>query len=385
MSESDNDRFWWSLPRPAAFIDQAHDLLIDTGCLAVVMPEHMPPGIIRAFMDKALREEIVDITRLDVSASGSGHIPALAIAEHLLPPGRIPLAVSAKTLLANPAFEDRAVLVENIRPEHWPAWEIFLSLFARERRDVSMDNPLAIAIPYPAMADLAIPGFSFVRWHGIVTRLDMALYVSHLRATQPSGPLRDDLLERTIVDLAGYDRLLAEHLSAQNPDTLLNPIPFLKELAATREWTDKSLSWENGTVDEWDGRPFVHTLILAAANDFRAIETRIWRAQAATLFPWLDDLRADLIGIWRDRLVVSPDDWRATMTRDIDDLEISAIIPQVRNFPDAPAGIVDFLDTLRLMRNNIGHRRPADAVTIHKCARQWRTFKRFLIQESKKG
>ncbi len=367
----DSSRLWWSLPGPDRFVEQVHASLCSEGCAAIRFPKRRPRDFAPALKETAGRHEAIDVKIIDVSSFNRPDLPSHILGRAMLPTGKTVMSPNARLFANDPGLEDRAVLITGIPDDVFETWDIFLRSFARERKNSSLEVPLAIAAEIPP--DAEIPGFQHFRWHGVVDRLDMAFFVSNLMRNRPAAPLRADLFERTVVEIAGFDRDLAERLAKADDNVLLAPYDHLHALVSELGWTNGETSWRDGAENDWDGWRFTHSLALAATEDRTAIERRIWRAHVATLFPWLDDLRLVAIRKWQDLLTTEEDgDFRRA--NDIEDLEFAAISMQAKRIEAIPKPMVDLLFDLRNMRNALGHRQPVSCDLVLRVASTYRSL-----------
>ena len=150
-------------------------------------------------------------------------------------------------------------------------------------------------------------------WWGVMDRLDTAVHVSdqlfHARA--------DVVLRDSIVEVAGYDLALADHLA----DTWNGALSTLDQQLIDYKSYDNEVAtelpelphsstpygpppvamtelWDHGLADAWDAFPaYLHPCLLVGIGRSKDVHSRVWRAQLRALMPLIDEERGRL-GSW---------------------------------------------------------------------------------------
>jgi len=262
------------------------------------------------------------------------------------------------------------VWLEGMTAEAWRDWDIFLRSLARERAGVGRDSGPMIVLNVPPGIVFEATGRSLITWRGRARRLDTALYVATVMRERTGGPLRDGFIEAVVVEMAGYDPRLADTLAEATDDELLDVVKLLQRLAAEGPTAAGVPSWQAGTLDDWDGRPFVHSLLLAANDDVPALERRLWRAHVAMIFPWLEEVRLVLIDHYRRYLKVPAILHNGDKIETADDFEFGPLLYELRKH-GIPGGERHFIQLCRDMRHMIAHREPVGREHIRKVEIAW--------------
>jgi hypothetical protein len=95
---------------------------------------------------------------------------------------------------------------------------------------------------------------------------------------------------------------------------------------------------------------------LLRAGNHAELERRIWRAQLTALFPWIEEVRQDVIARYRRMLTVD-EHLLALGVRDVEEIELGALARQLRS--RMPRDDAYRLDSLGRIRNALAHRKPA--------------------------
>ncbi|MDJ0388288.1 ATP-binding protein [Roseomonas sp. E05] len=289
------DEIWWDLPGPSRFARRIAEAALDPGrcVVGLSLPGAPVPGMFDA-VGRILRDRSSRwVIQPGFPGGLSGRTPMKALAAAA---GVDTVGLNrAADFVWHPELSEAVFLIEVVRPEDWPKWALFARAVEGElSRGGQFSTPSVILTAprgrSPAETE-AMLGRQPIRWHGSVSRLDTRLFVERIRPT-----VADDLLSRlateTIVELAGWDRVLASGLAVEDVGTQVYPLDALRALLPG--WTRDHPSWDNALVDMWEGMPFPHTLSLMASgreDHRRIVETRLWSARTRVIFPFLEQLR----------------------------------------------------------------------------------------------
>lgn len=351
--------FWWNLPGPSAFLEQAADDLREGKCLVLCLPEHGPedlPTRVRRQIDRDWRR---------LRAEEMGDDPAEALYDYFAPDSPPETRRSCRTLVALDRFLGQAVMVEIRCPARWNAWREFLIEYEERVRATSpVLRALLCIVLIGETADSpppSAPALVTRRWDDVVSEMDTALWTSHLLRGYGSNPTIRCVAASVVTRLSLWDPELPLRFSAEKSEHIFQPIPLLREVARERGWDATSIPddpwpWCRGLQCSVDGRSRGHSAALAAIGRQEEIEHRVWAAQVSVLFPFVEERRRGLINGLGKRLSVPfrphPDAREITDPRD---LELSHIHRQIRSRTDVPAWLPRAVDTLVGIRNDIAH------------------------------
>lgn len=274
----------WSLPGPAAFLDQALQGLREGQNLVLASPATMVAELTRALEDR-LRDD-------------AWHVRGPLLLSHDAQPQQLfeeldlhlPRRSAAALLERLPASQ--LVLIEGVGPAAWPAWVRFLCEYEAASRAVSaFDRPLLVVaadgVPQALMPQRGAALRTLV-WDGVIGELEVVTWaVQRLRSRgEPIDPRRR-LLARTVARLALWDLDLADFLLEQPAQALFDPLQLLR--GALDAVASPQPGWEGGGAQCFDGEPLTHSLLLAARGDPQGeLAMRLWAAQAAEVLPVLE-------------------------------------------------------------------------------------------------
>jgi hypothetical protein len=148
-------------------------------------------------------------------------------------------------------------------------------------------SALIIAIVTPQEAKMiAACGAMIQAWRGTISRSD-AMLVALGAIQHARDPLRDRLAIETAVALCGWDLVgVAEEAArAARSGADLFAVPPGKPSG------DDQGRWEHALSELFEGVPFVKHEVCEPQELYR----RIWRAQVAVLFDWLEEIRLTFI------------------------------------------------------------------------------------------
>lgn len=280
------DEVWWSLPGPARFTTTVvSDALAGSGVALVEIPAHPPRGLVAAISARVSAQHGATVILIDASLDPSVE-PLEALADACdLPTMPDDLA----DLIRHPSLGWSVVIVEGLNPHNWQRWRDLLSGWSEARAATARPgSPGLVLVAAPGL-DGEVPGARVRRWMERVSRLDTQSHVERLMGW-PGGSLIERVAVSTAVELAAWDRGMAEVLADLAADKLLDPSRALGAMAGGH--VGRPATWDEGLSDVWDGRWTPHVLSLCAADDTAALSLRLWRAQVREVFPFLDVVRS---------------------------------------------------------------------------------------------
>ena len=156
------------------------------------------------------------------------------------------------------------------------------------------------------------------------------------RIAQFAAIRTDDKFNEVESPHIAYCQLSMDYLP--NPESCLIT-RLTPEMANERGWGPNDAAnpdWAQGTLQYVDGHQRRHSLIMAFAGEpgKSEIRRRIWRAQVAVLFPFLEEQRVVLLDQLRPMLRPATSSAVGSELRDIQELELGQILFQVRSRVD---------------------------------------------------
>jgi hypothetical protein len=351
----------WDLPGPARFLGDALDALKDGLNVVAARPLTQPRDLVPT-LDDGLSRAGFTVERLNAA---KGVIPLNLLYDQLVSDER-PGVLRSVVGLVQTLRPGLLLLVQGICDEDWAAWAKFMLEFEHVGRAFStLDRPLLLLEIVGVGVDqraLSAPAVRHLAWRGIVSELDMTVYVEQLaRARHPS---HGKVVLRTIAKLAAWDFALAEFLASQEQGTIFAPLSRLRaayqqgELEAPTEAT-----WEAGGLQVVDGFETRHAALLVLDGDpKRELAMRVWAAQAAEILPIVEVARREIVDRMRAR-VSPPFIFGEETFADLDDLEIGQLshLAYTRRLPD---GVRKELATWKEVRNSLAHLEPLTAASV---------------------
>ncbi len=365
---------WWRLPGPDRFLQKVVAAANKpSGVVGLLLPKPEPEGWLEAVRERLDEQASSQPVLVDASAGLRGRSPVriLAAAAGLETSG---LRV-IQQFVDEPALADAVFIVHGAPAGDWRDWSLFLRTFRGDRARAEQAGAPTIlfaidpAVP-PGDAKAAL-GAIPLRWSGVMSRLDTRLFVEAV-----GGRVDDDLVGRvameTTVELAGWERSMAEALTRLPIREQLEPLAFLAE--PSKSFAGLTPSWGNGLVDWWDGQPHVSSLALVAAGDRTTLNARLWSARVRVVFPFLntvrmafaaryaDALRARLpvIKTYNDRQFVYDDPYRLEI------FDLKSLLEQTISHEESL-----LLDDCLKLRRAMAHADPGEAFRIERVSERW--------------
>jgi len=358
------DAHWWTLPGPAAFLRAAWEDVRGGKNVLLALPATAPPGL-RDALATLVRQAEMWAWRDFSAGDGVGGPAALVEQLHQrFAPSRVSGAVlNADTLAGDPRLADTMIWVEGMTATCWPTWCAFLGQYERacQMRPeqgrglfcVLLTGQVAGQVPEPAVA------LTVRRWWGVVGGVDLRLDLSLRADGRPMPALHRRLALAVACELSGTDAALARALAGLGLRELLEPQEFLRAEAARRGWNAaraRRPNWEDGLIDAVNGEDVVHSVALASRGDEAELRRRIWQAEVAVLYPFLEEQRLQLLPRLRPYLRL-PVETAYGPVDDIYDLELGQLVYFLRG-RNLPRELWRLLTLLTDMRHALAHLRP---------------------------
>ena len=344
----------WALPGPVAFIARIADALRAGASVVLAMPRWAPRGV-----HGALRAALgAGWERVPLQAVRDAP-PSAQVLARLLPSAAGDVVPSARRVAEVAGGGRFIVVLGGLEASVWPSWRDFLAEYAgacAERAPHLRPRLVAVADGI-TVADLTERAGSLEihPWNGVVGGLDMLLYTAHRFAGRTEAGT--DLLAAVGARVALWDPAVADLLAARPASEVLEPVGALRELAASRGWSSADEpAWERGTLAMVDGQMQVHSALLAARGEERALRTRVWSGQAGVLLPLVEQRRRDVVERVRSLLTL-PFDTGYGVIADARDLEVSHLAFLLRG-QRVPPRLRDLVERLRRIRNLLAHFEP---------------------------
>lgn len=367
-----NEKFWWSLPRPSQFVRAIEGDLLAGKNVLVALPAHAPSGLRRAMERQVKAGELYSFREID-SKNGPGAAadsPARIVA-HALRVCGLETEVSAESIATAGGVGETVLWVGGIDDSTWPRWRDFAVKYEFACRNVPPYERLLFVLPVVGLSANLFPRenltLSVRMWRGVVERLDMLLFVSHVINRGACHPLLQQTAIATVTELAGTDPSVAEFMAVRPLESQLDPLPALRDFGIARGWEeqtwracggDDDVGWCRGVADELDGSRWLHSGAVALVSDLATLRRRLWAAQVGILFPFLEHRRLSFVAAHRALLslpVVTP--WE--QIDDAESLELSHLAFQLKH-RISPACFAR-IELCRRMRNELAHLRPLGA------------------------
>jgi hypothetical protein len=287
----------------------------------------------------------------------------------LLAPDADPRRLRSESSLAGePDFQRKLIWIEDIPAEDWAAWSRFFVEYERVSRAVPelRRTLFLIRMIGPAVAPTipAAVGLSSLRWDGWLRRNDMQLYGNGCIREGKSG-LETDLRAALVAQLGGWDPALCEYLADFELSKLVQPAQLLEQFAAERNWHFEPApydekSWSKGFWQTYLGKQTPHTSFGAFLFGQRFLNRLLWKAEIGILMPYIEEKRQMLIEQYRMYLKL-PCYSKYAVINNVYDLEIGLLGVLLNRSGIPPKAVLEFIDNLRLARNQLSHLTPVDS------------------------
>ena len=300
-------------------------------------------------------------TYLDVAAET---LPLSALRRRVAPDAPAVDFRTAQRFVSDERFQNRMFWVDGVTPDIWQNWQRFLRDFAHASRNAEATaRPPVFLVPLCGAGfeihDLSEPAISLREFRDVVDRDDLHILVLQSPQTHGRNRVIRALLANAVAQIAQWDHELAEVLLDAGPEAALEPHATLARYAEGRGWTAETPEhWEAGTLDGPRERPVVHSALLQVQGEERALNRRLWAAQAAVLLPLLEERRSELVDRNRDRFANLPFETEFGVIETPEDMELGALVLYFSRYRESGQGVLGPAHRLRTFRNELAHLRP---------------------------
>ena len=292
---------WWQLPGPSRFVRRITTEMRDGRNIILCLPEVGAEGLYLAVRGE-LGEDTGTQWTLINAADEDCENPAEYFYQRFVPSAASSTIRNGRAL----ALEDDLACcwfwITDVTPKVWCVWMKFLYEFeeACRARDEYERPLICIELRGEDAAILTTDEvcLAIVKYRGDVQETDALLYASELTYDRNDASIRNRLRANLIARLALWDPALAVHLSRCEIGHLLRPADYLREYAEELGWTHertKVPEWRSGMLNDFGGEQLVHSAALIHREQNRELECRIWSAQVAVLFPYVELERRKLL------------------------------------------------------------------------------------------
>lgn len=349
----------WGLPGPSRFVEAVANDLRAGSNVVLRFGGALPEGLADHLEQQTTWRTVW--THLGVDA---GTPPLSAIRRAVAPEAPAVDFRTPQQVVLHQRLRNRVVWLDGLTPENWPAWRRFLRQFAHASRNAEATaRPPVFLLPLCGagfdVSDLAEPSISSREFRDVVDRDDLHVLVLQSRQARRRRRVIRALMANTVAQVAQWDHVLAGILLDGGPEAALQPRPTLERYAEERGWTAETPElWEAGTLGGPRKRPVVHSALLLVQGRNRALDRRLWAAQAAVLLPLLEERRMELVDRNRHRLDRLPLETEYGVIETPEDMEFGALVLYFSRHREGSRGVLGPAHRLRKFRNQLAHFRP---------------------------
>ena len=359
---------FWQLPEPARYLRAIVEDLRAGSNVVLAVPDHTPDGRVAALSAALSTANLPNVQEIQPN----GSTPVAAIHE-LLTLGPCPPKATVMDLCDNEGFRRRLLHLQPFTSASWPTWSNFLLQYEDACRQLPLpDRTLFVVELCGELAANAPDQANLLRVHPWLARMDglntRLLAAEQLGAGNIQIPWQRQLAVATLAELALWDPEVVATGASLTLDQILEPEPWLAQIGAARGWTPNDdlrspASRWRGLRQPFEERPRTHSAWLALASRSEALSQRLWTAQVASLFPFLERHRRGLIHCYRKMFKLP---WTTTFgpINAAEDLELGHIADQLRLTSGRLRDTARFVRWLRDIRNELAHLKPAPAALL---------------------
>ncbi|MBF0400590.1 MAG: hypothetical protein HQL90_07460 [Magnetococcales bacterium] len=344
MSLSDDP---WELPSAQAFLAEIEGAVSTGGALVMGGPS-MPPNLVGA-----ITRYFRDRFPVEIVESCPDRQPAEMLGDVL--------GVTAEAgVLARATHLDHLVVVTSSeeRSADMNKWRVFLSRFLKVRTGQT-EGPAILVL---AIDGTGVDGIPLVAWNGRLKRIDVTIWADlHIPPNRPE-PLAALSLALAI-ELCVWRLDLAAEIARARREDILNPMGWLQcrvDLAVS-------------VPCRLNGQETFCPIALLEQKKEEDVNHRIWRAQLAALFPWIEMRRQKVVSTYRKCLRLD-EHLKALGVQDVSEIEFGALAKQLRSL--MPRTDAEIVDCLARLRNRLAHGKRVDPTDLDYALRETGSWER---------
>lgn len=301
-------------------------------------------GAVAAFCETAAGDFPCSV---EIVQGHAGTAPQQALAELASPSASSAAHARLLELITGEELRETVVLVR-VEGEALGQWVTFAGTFASARRPY--DGPAAsLVLLTPELCDIP-SGCSAWNDDLIVDPLDALMFVRD-RTNWPRSRLVQ-AASAVLVEVCRGDVDLMDRFLDLSPEQAFNPMGTIRAMAKSPD--ERLLLWRDR--DE----PCPHWL---AARDAARLLQRVWRGQLSVLFPWLEEVRAEILTRGARKLTIQGICDSIGEPLAPEDFEFSQIAYALKQ-KGAEHNLVNAAHALRLIRNELAHCRPIEVTDL---------------------
>jgi hypothetical protein len=354
---------YWRLPGPARFVDAIADGML-SGEHALIYRPRASAVALRTQVQARVEGNGARAWRTIDLSEDSGKPPLVSLLRRL--GEHIDTDVgTVRSLVESRVLDWLVVWVTGISAPEWSRWAQFLGEYEQLVRNRGAESAGVFAFELPAVLELRSTSRGVTcrayRLQNLATSAEMTVLVANRLRDLQSTWLHRRLAVAVIAECAGDDPVLALALADRWEPFGVDPLPLLQEEATRRGLAAENIGpapdWRLSTGQIWEDEERWCSCAVAVRCDRTELSRRIWKAQVAVLFPFIESQRVKLLDELRTVLRVPFDTLFGRMD-DVHDLEIQHILYQARG--RVPRKVVAFLECLRDMRHALAHLEPVN-------------------------
>ncbi|NEJ95409.1 hypothetical protein [Rhizobium ruizarguesonis] len=353
---------FWHLPGPRRFVEDVRSR-IHAGSLLIVEDPWGAPSTADAIVQRLREAAVFDCLGHETWDGALSR--AISVASTY--PEK-PLAV----LIADARLRG-SILVVSLRQLGDPqAKELKAFSVARNMLARQDEPPLSLVVVVGKVAVDSLPaGWEKQTTQGIIDPLDSVVFASS-ELGEDAWLIRR-LKTAIAVEVGAWDVELVARLCALSLENAVRPDLCTQLWADDYDVPSSQPSWHAQSVCVWGDEEVIHAAWLAK-HQSATLRRRVWAGQLAALLPWIDQFRLQVTETYTRDLgpIVNGEKYRQSL----EELDWGPIVYGLKGAERAvPASALKMAESMRIVRNELAHGRPASWASIRAAFELSRAFK----------
>ena len=299
---------WWDLPGSKSFSMGIVDDLQDGKNVIMCFPEHVPFG-----EKKDIHDKLYNLMEWHEFSINPDIEPLYDLYDKYVDSSPDEFR-NINNLAENEQFQGKCIWVTGIASkESWEKWSDFIVKYEWSSRAIDGFDRTIFCIKLTGELALELPGEDVClvihKWENIIQSIDMLFFATQCFANTLIDRKYLELAILISTKIAKWDYDLYLRLANESIETLLNPEELLLDLALERQWVKKNQM--NSNEEKWGRGQYnngsEHPLLYRLDENYHHIDKLIWNAQLHVLFPYIEEIRINIIDTYKTVLDTKKD------------------------------------------------------------------------------
>jgi hypothetical protein len=362
-------KIWWKMPGPSKFLESQCEELHKGSSIVVKIRELGVTGFEKALTDELSKNVHGDrITEIHISPTIIARTPEEVICENFYLDAQ--QYADMEKLCGSHEIQGQIIIVTGLVQNLWRKWQSFLNDYSRIMKNKCPSERARFLLFIDACVDQSgIEEDLILRvvvLDDFCSLTDLHSYAHFQTQNKECSKLHRNLIQELMVNILSWDVARYQGFHRLELREMIEFDGYLKKIAKERSWNEATeLDWVLGTSGSVYGLTIPHAAALIHKHDGKKqIRKRVWKSQLRVIFPFLEELRQEMIqrykstiegNITRVRKIFEEKEQPHNSFKDILELEYTHLLELFRLTNAADESFLRLLRNCREIRNHLAH------------------------------